>query len=148
LSDPETAALRPRETDAGGPVFALPWHAEALGIANALITGGMYSATEWAETLGAEIRRLNAAGAPDTEATYYRAVLAALERLVAEKSPETGGSLHERVEAWRRAYINTPHGRPVLLSAADGPAPEHDDDHDHDHHHGHHHHHHTHDHDD
>jgi len=115
-------------------VFALPWHAEVLGIANALIGAGTYTAAEWAETLGAEIRRLSDAGERDTESTYYRAALAALERLVATKSPETGGSLHDRVEAWRRAYINTPHGKPVLLSAADGPALEHDQGH---HHHGH-----------
>ena len=113
-------------------------HAEALGIANVLMQSGMYSATEWAETLGAEIKRL--AGEPDTEETYYRAVLAALERLVAEKSPATGGSLADRVEAWRRAYNNTPHGKPVLLEAADGPALGHDHDHDHDDHDHHHHH--------
>ncbi len=139
MSDAENPALLPRDVPAGGPVFALPWHAEVLGIANALIRGGMYSASEWAETLGAEIRRLGDAGEPDTEASYYRAVLAALERLVGEKSPATGGSLHERVEAWRRAYLNTPHGKPVLLSAADGPALEDDHDHDHGHHHDHHH---------
>ena len=52
-------------------------------------------------------------GEPDTEETYYQAVLAALERLVGEKSPETGGSLVDRVEAWRRAYLYTPHGQPV-----------------------------------
>jgi nitrile hydratase accessory protein len=115
----------------------VPWHAEALGIANVLIGSGMFSANEWAAALGEEIRRQT--GEPDTEETYYRAVLAALEQLVGEKAPATGGSLAERVEAWRRAYLNTPHGEPVTLAAANGPVRHHDHDHDHHDHHDHHH---------
>lgn len=136
MSTPE-AALLPREPNPGSPVFAVPWHAEALGIANALIQSGTYSQVEWTEALAAEIRRLAASREPDTEQTYYQAVLAALERLVGEKSPETGGSLVARVEAWRRAYLNTPHGQPVTLSAAVGPAVDHEPDDHEDHHHAH-----------
>ena len=131
------AALLPREPEPGSTVFAVPWHAEALGIANALIESGMYSPVEWAETLAAEIRSLAASGEPDTEETYYQAVLAAVERLVGEKSPETGASLVDRVDAWRRAYLNTPHGQPVTLAAAAGPAVDHEADDDGDHHHAH-----------
>jgi nitrile hydratase accessory protein len=131
LSGPE-ATLLPREPAEGAPTFSVPWHAEALAIANVLMQSGMYSASEWAAALGAGITRLAAAGEPDTDETYYRAVLAALEQLVAEKSQTTGGSLADRVEAWRRAYVNTPHGQPVLLEAADRPAMEHGG-HDHDH---------------
>ena len=138
MSAPE-AALLPRDGPPGAPVFAEPWHAEVLGIANALIRGGMFSPAEWASALGAEIRALGAAGAADTEQSYYRAALGALERLVGEKSPETGGSLLERVEAWRRAYLNTPHGQPVTLAAAALPEGDHEHHHDHDHSHHHHH---------
>lgn len=116
-------------------MFAVPWHAEALGIANALIQSGMYSQVEWANALAAEIRLLAVAGEPDTEDTYYQAVLAALEGLVGEKSPETGGSLVARVEAWRRAYLNTPHGQPVTLAGAASPAADYwPDDHEYHHH--------------
>jgi nitrile hydratase accessory protein len=130
-------ALLPREPEAGSPVFAVPWHAEALGIANALIQSGMYSPLEWSETLAAEIRSLAASGEPDTEEIYYQAVLAAVERLVDEKSPETGASLVDRVEAWRRAYLNTPHGRPVTLAAAAGSAVDAEPAYHGDHHHAH-----------
>jgi nitrile hydratase accessory protein len=132
LSAPEPALL-PRDATPGAPVFGEPWHAEVLGIANALIRGGMFSSTEWANELGAEIRRRGEASEPDTETTYYYAALGALERLVGEKSPATGGSLLDRVEAWRRAYLNTPHGQPVTLAAAALPRADHDH-HDHDHH--------------
>ena len=133
-------ALLPREASRGAPVFALPWHAEVLGIANVLIGTGMFSTSEWAASLGAEVARLGRGGEPDTEETYYRAALSALERLIQEKSPETAGSLVDRVEAWRRAYHNTPHGQPVTLAAAGARAGNlahhhrHHDDDDHDDH--------------
>ena len=113
MSAPE-AALLPREPKPGSTLFAVPWHAEALGITNALIQNGMYSQVEWANSLAAEFRRLAISGEPDTEETYYQAVLAAVEGLVGEKSPDTGALLGDRVEAWRRAYLNTPHGHLVL----------------------------------
>ena len=117
MSAPEPSLL-PREPAAGAPVFAEPWHAEVLAIAHVLTRAGLFTASEWAEALGAEIRRRDDSRGGDTDESYYRAALAALERLVGDKSPETGGSLAERVEAWRRAYLNTPHGKPVTLAAA------------------------------
>lgn len=126
-------AVLPREPAPGSPVFAEPWHAEVLAVAHALTRAGLFTTSEWAATLGAEVRNATEAGLPDTDATYYRSALAALERLVRDKSPETGESLEERVEAWRRAYLHTPHGRPVVLAAAAHPA---ENDHDH-HRHGH-----------
>jgi nitrile hydratase accessory protein len=119
------AALLPREPVAGTPVFAEPWHAEVLAMAHALTRAGMFTAREWAEALGAEIRRGEMAGSPDSDASYYLAALAALERLAGAASPETRGSLDERVEAWRRAYLSTPHGRPVTLAAGSGPVDNH-----------------------
>ena len=80
MSAPDVALL-PREPKPGLPVFAVPWHAEALGIANGLIQSGMYSQVEWAETLAAEIRRLAALGEPDTEETFPYQVLPAANKL-------------------------------------------------------------------
>jgi nitrile hydratase accessory protein len=134
LSAPEVGALLPREPAPGAPVFGEPWHAEVLAIAYALTRSGLFTPAAWAEALGAEIRRSGAAGEPDSEASYYRAALAALERLVGAGSPQTGESLDERVEAWRRAYLNTPHGQPVTLAAGEGPVDKHRHAHD-DHHH-------------
>lgn len=134
MSAPEAGAILPRAPAPGSPVFAEAWHAEVLAIAHALTRAGMFTAAEWAEALGAEIRRGETAGAPDSDENYYRAALAALERLAGARSPETGISLESRVEAWRRAYLNTPHGRPVTLAAGAGPV---ENRHDHDHHHRH-----------
>ena len=45
--------------------------------------------------------------------------LRALERLAYEKGATDAAEFAERKETWRRAYLNTPHGKPIELSAAD-----------------------------
>ncbi len=94
--------------------FAEPWHAQVLGLAQMLVDGGHISANDWAEALGAEIADATERGAPDTEETYFLSTLAALERV----STQVGigdAELDARTAAWRNAYLNTPHGRPVNL---------------------------------
>lgn len=106
-----------RTPSPGRPVFDEPWHAEVLAVANVLIRNGLFSSGEWAAALGGALRAAEVRNDPDMQDTYHRAALAALEGLVAARSPETGGALAGRLEEWRRAYLNTPHGRPVLLVA-------------------------------
>lgn len=98
--------LAPRD-----PIFDEAWQAQVLAIADTMVQAGRFSATDWAETLGAELRVADAAGKPDTTQTYYEAALAALERL----TPITGAELFERKADWTRAYQRTPHGKPVVL---------------------------------
>jgi nitrile hydratase accessory protein len=94
-------------------LFAEPWQAEVLAIAYTLSTRGAFTPGEWSATLGAQLRRREAEGAPDTMATYYEAALAALEALAGIGA----ATLDARVEAWREAYLDTPHGQPVELGA-------------------------------
>ena len=101
----------------GEPPFAEPWHAETLAIADLLVEGGVVSAARWAEALGAEIAALKAE--PDDRETYFRAALAALVRLLAENGAVTRAELDERESQWERAYLTTPHGRPVELRAGE-----------------------------
>ncbi|HZQ14439.1 MAG TPA: nitrile hydratase accessory protein [Pseudolabrys sp.] len=105
--------------DADGPVFREPWEAEAFAIALALHERGVFTWTEWAETLGAEIKRAQAAGDPDTGETYYLHWLAALERLVAAKGVASGETLHRYKHAWAHACERTPHGKPIELREQD-----------------------------
>src|SRR5271157_1559660 len=80
----------PRDDE--GPVFREPWEAQAFAMALALHARGLFTWSEWANTLADEIRRAQRRGDPDTGETYYGHWLATLERLVAEKglaSPET-----------------------------------------------------------
>lgn len=82
----------------------------------ALQDSGHFTAAEWSTTLGAEIERAQAAGDPDDGTTYYRHVLAALERLVREKGLASPESLQQRRQDWEEAYRTTPHGQPVTLT--------------------------------
>jgi nitrile hydratase accessory protein len=99
----------------GEPAFGEPWHAEALAMADLLVKRGVVSGARWAETLGAEIAALK--GKPDDRETYYRAALAALERVLLENGSVTRAELDEREHQWERAYLRTPHGQPVELGA-------------------------------
>jgi len=112
LNRPELGFLKAKD---GEPVFGEPWHAETLALADLLVERGAISPERWAETLGAEIAALKSA--PDDRETYFRAVLAALERVLTESGAITHTELNAREHQWERAYLNTPHGKPVELAA-------------------------------
>ena len=112
-----TIATIPR--DAEGPVFREPWEAQAFALAVHLSDSGLFTWKEWTEAFGAEIKAAQASGDPDLGDTYYEHWTRALEKLAAEKSAVSGDAMDTRTEQWRQAYLNTPHGQPVDLSAAD-----------------------------
>ena len=99
----------------GDPVFAEPWQAQAFALAVKLQEEGHFTAMEWAETLGAEIKAAQARGDPDDGTIYYRHWLAALERLVTEKRLSSRAEILSRKGAWAEAYRSTQHGMPVKL---------------------------------
>ncbi len=86
-----------------------------MAMADLLQQAGCFTAAEWAEALGAQIKRAQACGDPDDGSTYYHHVLGALENLVIEKSISTRALLAARKDAWATACGRTPHGRPVTL---------------------------------
>jgi len=104
--------------DEAGPVFAEPWQAQAFALAVKLSEAGHFTWKEWAQALGAELKRPEDVGEPDDGRQYYRHWLAALERLAAEKGLADRASLLARKEAWAEAYRLTPHGKPVELKVA------------------------------
>jgi nitrile hydratase accessory protein len=112
LNPPELGLLKVRD---GEPVFGEPWHAQTLALADLLVKQGVVSPARWAKTLGDEIKALNAE--PDDRESYFRAVLTALERLLAESGSISAPELHEREHQWERAYLRTAHGQPVELAA-------------------------------
>ena len=97
-----------------GGAFAEPWHASVLALAHAMKEAGHFSATDWAQALGAALSKAEAAGAPDTEDTYFTAALSALERL-SETSGIPAEARTSRKSEWEAAYRRTPHGQPVTL---------------------------------
>ena len=107
----------PRDQD--GPVFREPWEAQAFALAVALNEHGVFTWSEWAATLGEEIKRAQAAGDPDLGNTYYRHWLAALERILAAKGVASEAMLARYRDAWDHAADRTPHGTPIELREED-----------------------------
>jgi nitrile hydratase accessory protein len=124
LSQPDLTAEReclsslpklPR--DEGGPVFGEPWQAQAFALAVKLSEHGHFTWKEWAAALAEELKAAEGRGEPDDGTHYYEHWLAALERLVVEKGLTDRRAMGERKEAWTEAYLHTPHGKPIELSA-------------------------------
>jgi nitrile hydratase accessory protein len=111
------AALPSLPRDAGGPVFAEPWEAQAFALAVKLSEQGHFTWKEWAAALADELKAAANRGEPDDGSRYYQHWLAALERLVAAKGLSDPAALLVRKEAWAEAYRHTPHGKPVELGA-------------------------------
>lgn len=112
----------PRDTD--GPVFREPAEATVFALAVRLHQQGLFTWQEWSDTLATQIAAAPQAGNPDADTTetgdaYYQHWTRALEQLVARKQAVTTEELDQRTDRWRRAYLNTPHGQPIELSAAD-----------------------------
>ncbi|HLM19056.1 MAG TPA: nitrile hydratase accessory protein [Acidimicrobiia bacterium] len=99
--------------DDGGPVFAVPWQADAFAMVVALTDAGVFTGAEWSDALGAAIRSARAAGDPDLGDTYYHHWVAALERLCVTRTEIVRAAIDECQNDWRRAYENTPHGQAV-----------------------------------
>lgn len=98
-------------------VFEEAWHAQTLALADTLVKAGHFSANDWAATLGAALKTADAKGEPDNTETYYHCAISALEQLVTQSTKIDAPMMSDRKETWQRAYLNTPHGKPVKLKA-------------------------------
>jgi nitrile hydratase accessory protein len=114
MSDP----LKPLAGVDGEPVFAEPWQAQALALADTLVQTGLFSASQWSEALGERLREAASEGAADDQQTYYACVLETLERLITAHSDIDTAAVSVVRTAWEQAYRSTPHGQPVTLDAA------------------------------
>lgn len=101
---------------AGGPsdapVFAEPWQAEVFALTVALHERGLFSWSEWADFLSAEVK---APGVAADGGDYYDCWLRALENLLASKEVVAAADVDLFAAAWERAAHATPHGKPILL---------------------------------
>lgn len=102
----ESASL-PKDDD--GPVFSEPWEAQAFAMAVKLHERGVFTWSEWAQTLGGELH-----AHPDR--SYYENWLDALECLVEAKGVMAHAERLQRIADWDEAAKATPHGQPIELS--------------------------------
>ncbi|WP_422375571.1 nitrile hydratase accessory protein [Roseibium sp.] len=98
----------------GGPVFSAPWEARVFAMTLQAHQAGLFSWSEWADTLGAEL-----AGDGDGSGEplgYYDHWLTAFEKLLTAKGIAGAGQLSDLRTAWDEAARATPHGQPIELA--------------------------------
>ncbi|MEJ0230760.1 nitrile hydratase accessory protein (plasmid) [Klebsiella michiganensis] len=100
------------------PVFSIPWQADAFVTVVSLSHDGLYRWSEWVEIFSLVISSHPQQKGETSEEAYYRQWLQALENILSDKCVLSSVDIQARTEEWRRAYLNTPHGHPVELSAA------------------------------
>lgn len=101
------------------PVFSEPWQAQAFAIVLRLHEQGLFSWSEWANALAAQIPAAQTRDEADSGDTYYRHWLSALESIVAAKGASSAAELERYRDAWDRAADRTPHGQPIELQPHD-----------------------------
>ncbi len=99
----------------GLPVFEEEWQAQTLAMVDAMITNKSIEADCWSEAFGVGLKDARAAGKPDDLATYYAVALDTLQMLMTEQCQVTTAEISKKREAWKQAYLRTPHGQPVIL---------------------------------
>ena len=112
-SDLPPLPLSPEGEEA--PRFAEPWHAQLFAITVKLSEEGHFTWPDWAAVFAEELKKASEAGAPKDGSAYYDVWLEALERLLAERGLAGRRDLSALKAAWTRAYLETPHGKPVRL---------------------------------
>ena len=101
--------------DEKGPVFAEPWQAQAFALAVNLCDEAHFTWSEWVAEFSQQVKLAQQSGDPDLGDTYYQHWLNTLEVLVSNKNIVATKDLKIRKEAWRQAYLRTPHGKPIEL---------------------------------
>jgi nitrile hydratase accessory protein len=101
------------------PVFSAPWQAHAFAMVLRLHEHGLFSWSEWASALAAQIGAARACDKADLGDPYYRHWLSALESIVTAKGASSAAELERYREAWDRAADRTPHGQPIELQPHD-----------------------------
>lgn len=95
--------------------FAKPWHAQAFALVLHLHDQSVFSWEEWSRAFGAVRASQESPDAPDA---YYVAWVDALGHLMMQKGILDEKSVGTMLENWRKAYLSTPHGSPVLLNCS------------------------------
>ncbi|MBB2684985.1 nitrile hydratase accessory protein [Rhizobium sophoriradicis] len=97
----------------GEPVFPEPWAAEAFAMTVHLHEKGLFSWSEWAETLS---RQLHQPGRVEDGSDYFDCWVAALSELLVSRGVADASAILELQQSWQRAAEATPHGHPIELA--------------------------------
>ena len=91
--------------------FDEPWQAQVFALTVALNEAGHFTWSEWTATFGPRVQRAEAGD-------YWRIWSEALIALMEARGMAGAGEVAALAERWQAAARATPHGTPILLSAA------------------------------
>lgn len=101
------------------PIFEAPWHAQAFALAVHLNEAGFFTWPDWVSRFSTGLAQAGLARTLNGGDDYFTVWLATLEALMREQGHAGAEELAQMTEAWRRAYLATPHGAPVHLAAGE-----------------------------
>ncbi len=101
------------------PAFDAPWHAQVFALTVHLNEAGYFEWAEWVQRFSATLQRHGLNKELDGGEDYFNAWLETLEMYLQERGMAEGDAVEATRAAWERAYLSTPHGDPVSLTAAD-----------------------------
>ncbi|MCK0149492.1 nitrile hydratase accessory protein [Marivita sp. S6314] len=91
--------------------FEEPWQAQLFALTVALNEAGHFTWVEWSEVFGPMVQTQGAD-------VYWHIWSDALTILLETKGMAEGAVIRSVTAQWQEAARNTPHGQPILLSAA------------------------------
>ncbi|WP_170330930.1 nitrile hydratase accessory protein [Ruegeria arenilitoris] len=100
------------------PVFAEPWHAQVFAVTVALNEAGRFDWPDWADRFSQTLKRHGLDRDLDGGDDYFHAWLETLELLLNDLGAAIPAEVIQYRNAWEEAYLTTPHGQPVHLTAS------------------------------
>tara|TARA_R110002094_G_scaffold216392_2_gene187270 strand:- start:1007 stop:1345 length:339 start_codon:yes stop_codon:yes gene_type:complete len=97
------------------PVFEAPWHAQIFALTVHLNEAGHFAWPDWAQRFGATLKAHGLEKELNGGEDYFAAWLETLETLLADSGVASGDDVAALRDAWKNAYLSTPHGAPVHL---------------------------------
>ena len=99
-----------RLSEDGAPVFPQPWAADAFAMTVHLHQKGLFSWTEWAETLSAELRHQDPARCGED---YFDCWVKALTAILVRHGVADAETVLALQQSWQRAAEATPASAPA-----------------------------------
>lgn len=120
--------ITPDAPAVGNAPFEHPWQAQVFSLIVYLHQAGQFSWKAWVDVFSDEIKASPMQEHESINDAYYRQWVSAAEKILLSLELTGEQDIARRTDEWRQAYLNTPHGMPVVLTSAICP-PAHDHHH-------------------
>ena len=94
--------------------FEAPWHGQVFALAVALNEAGHFEWPEWVDLFSGNLKKAGADKDLDGSDDYYVIWVQTLEEMLTRKNMAGPEMLSQMKELWAEAFLNTPHGKPVI----------------------------------